>query len=236
MSRIKQVLKVTEYFLSIMVLISISFLIFYFRKLLIKFFISTNFLLASFFISFIASISLFPIPYTYILFLVASVYNLGPGFIILLSATSGLGSALGEATAWAIGRISYNVLKDTQYFKRIDALFRLVNTWGFKAVALLVFLFSFTPLPDKVLYLPLGMMGYSLWRILPVAFVGKTAMVLVILVAGKIVGEFFKEFFIENESIMFTIMTTVLIVAMALIVFIKWDEILIKYHHSKGKD
>ncbi len=230
---VRQILRLIESFSTIIILIFISFFIFYFRKQLIKFFISMNFLIASFFISLLASVSLFPIPYTYILFLVTSIYNLSPSFIVFLSIVSGLGSALGEAVAWFIGRISVKVLRNTQYFNRVDALLKLINMWGFKAVAFLVFLFSLTHLPDKVLYLPLGMMGYSLWRILPITFIGKTTMTLAILVAGKVVSKFFKEFLIENEVLVFGIMTALLVVAMAFTMFVRWDEILLKYLHSK---
>jgi len=232
MNNARQAFKVIESLTPTIALILVSIFIFYFRKSLIRFFISMNFLLASLLISFIASVSLFPIPYTYILFIIASIYHLNISYIMLLAVVSGLGSALGEAVAWIMGKIGGEVLKSTQYFKRIHALLELTNALGFKILALLVFLFSFTPLPDKVLYLPLGMMGYSLWKILPITIIGKITMTFSVLIAGRVIGEVFKELTIENELLVFIAMTLLLIIVMVLTMFIEWDRILMRFFHQ----
>ncbi|MEM0027318.1 MAG: hypothetical protein QXT53_05090 [Ignisphaera sp.] len=229
----KRIAKVAEAFSTILILVMISIVIFLFRKTFIRFFFSINFLLASFLISFIASVSIVPIPYTYIIFLIASLYKMNLGYIMLLSISSGLGSALGEAIAWAVGRVSRIALRNTGYFNRLESLLKLVEIWGYKAVALLVFLFAFTHLPDKVLYIPLGMMGYSIWRVMPVTFLGKFLMILVILLAGRAVG-FIGEHLVENEVIVFVFSTTLLIGIMAITLFVRWDDMLLKYLQKRS--
>ncbi|MDK6029010.1 hypothetical protein QPL79_06500 [Ignisphaera sp. 4213-co] len=223
-----QVIKVLEAFSTLLILIVVSMVIFVFRKAFIRFFLTTNFLLASFLISFVASVSIVPIPYTYILFLIASVYKMSLSYIVLLSLVSGLGSALGEAIAWVIGKASRAALKDTGYFNRLESLLKLVDIWGYKAVALLVFIFAFTHLPDKVLYIPLGMMGYSIWKVMPVTFIGKFLMIISILLVGNVWGAL-GEFFIGNEATMFVLSTILLVATMAATLFVKWDNILLNY-------
>lgn len=232
MSLHRKIAKVAEAFSTILILVVTSIMIFIFRKALISFLFGINFLLASFLISFIASVSIVPIPYTYIIFLIASIYKMNLGYIILLSISSGLGSALGEAIAWVVGRISRAALRDTGYLNRLESLLKLVEMWGYKAVALLVFIFAFTHLPDKVLYIPLGMMGYSIWKVMPVTFLGKFLMILVILLAGRAVG-FVGEHLVENEAIVFIFTTVLLTGIMAITLFVKWDDMLLKYLQKK---
>ncbi|MEM1607772.1 MAG: hypothetical protein QXG81_00640 [Ignisphaera sp.] len=228
MSLPRRIAKVAEAFSTILVLVVTSIVIFIFRKVFISFLFSINFLLASFLISFIASISIVPIPYTYIIFLIASLYKMNLAYIILLSILSGLGSALGEAIAWVVGRISREALRNTGYINRLESLLKLVEMRGYKAVALLVFIFAFTHLPDKVLYIPLGMMGYSIWKVMPVTFLGKFIMILVIILAGRAVG-LVGEQLVENEAIVFIFTTVLLTGIMAITLFVRWDDILLRY-------
>ncbi|MEL9939673.1 MAG: hypothetical protein QW632_00090 [Ignisphaera sp.] len=228
MSLPRRIAKVAEAFSTILILVVTSIVIFIFRKVFISFLFSINFLLASFLISFIASISIVPIPYTYIIFLIASLYKMNLAYIILLSILSGLGSALGEAIAWVVGRISREALRNTGYINRLESLLKLVEMWGYKAVALLVFIFAFTHLPDKVLYIPLGMMGYSIWKVMPVTFLGKFIMILVIILAGRAVG-LVGEQLVENEAIVFIFTTVLLTGIMAITLFVRWDDILLRY-------
>ncbi|MEM1652340.1 MAG: hypothetical protein QW747_03480 [Ignisphaera sp.] len=228
MSLPRRIAKVAEAFSTILILVVTSIVIFIFRKVFISFLFSINFLLASFLISFIASISIVPIPYTYIIFLIASLYKMNLAYIILLSILSGLGSALGEAIAWVVGRISREALRNTGYINRLESLLKLVEMRGYKAVALLVFIFAFTHLPDKVLYIPLGMMGYSIWKVMPVTFLGKFIMILVIILAGRAVG-LVGEQLVENEAIVFIFTTVLLTGIMAITLFVRWDDILLRY-------
>lgn len=233
MSLPRRIAKVAEAFSTILILVVTSIVIFIFRKVFISFLFSINFLLASFLISFIASVSIVPIPYTYIIFLIASLYKMNLAYIILLSILSGLGSALGEAIAWIVGRISREALRDTGYLNRLESLLKLVEMWGYKAVALLVFIFAFTHLPDKVLYIPLGMMGYSIWKVMPVTFLGKFIMILVIILAGRAVG-LVGEQLVENEAIVFIFTTVLLTGIMAITLFVRWDDILLRYLQKRS--
>ncbi|MCI4435225.1 MAG: hypothetical protein JHC33_00215, partial [Ignisphaera sp.] len=169
-----------------------------------------------------------PIPSTYILFLVALNKELSYRLIVVMAITGGLGAALGEAVAWVIGKASGKVLENTKYMEHISALIKLINMWGYWAVALLVFIFAFTMLPDKLIYLPLGMMGYSLWKILPITILGKILMLLVVLTAGKVMGNILEEHPILSTEITFLIMTLLLIAVMLLLIMIDWSTILLR--------
>jgi uncharacterized membrane protein YdjX (TVP38/TMEM64 family) len=54
-----------------------------------------------------------------------------------------------------------------------------------------IFIFALTPLPDDMLFIPLGLMHYSLWRALVACIAGKFVMSLIIAYVGKAAGKIF---------------------------------------------
>lgn len=87
---------------------------------------------------------------------------------ILLILSSALGASLGKIIVYFIGRgfsklLSQNSKKNLELFNKIAK----------KSLALAVFVFAALPLPDDVLYLPLGLSGFSLITYFFSVFLGK---------------------------------------------------------------
>ncbi|MFX1326299.1 MAG: VTT domain-containing protein [Promethearchaeota archaeon] len=149
-------------------------------------------LLISLFICFLGSASIgFPVPFPFVLFSLSTsliikytdmgytlnqTLQLSPFWleIVGIALIGGLGSALGEFTGYAIG---YGTKKIT--VERNSTL--LYNVDGFGKILLknknrapvYIFLFALTPLPDDILFLPLGIMKYPFWKCIIPAWLGK---------------------------------------------------------------
>lgn len=149
-------------------------------------------LLISLGICFLGSASIgFPIPFPFVLFSLSnSVYlryidslgtlnqviQSGPFWLEImgLAIAGGLGSALGELSGYAVG-FGAKTLADEKHsglLKNIDGFGKVVLD-NENRVPLYVFLFALTPLPDDILFLPLGMMKYPAWKCIIPGWLGK---------------------------------------------------------------
>jgi membrane protein YqaA with SNARE-associated domain len=219
----KDVIKIIESYITILVLIVISIIIFSMRKYIIRLLLGFNGFIAVFLLSLIGCLSVVPIPYTYILFLIAVHYELNP---IIVSLGGAFGSTLGETIAWFLGRASSSILRDTKYFKRIETIIKFTKSHSSITLPILTFIFALTPLPDKILFLPLGVVRYSVLRLLPAAFMGKMMMNIIIIITAQTWGVIGEEVLGLNELLMFIATTAMLIIIMSIIMFIKWEKIL----------
>jgi membrane protein YqaA with SNARE-associated domain len=219
----KDVIKIIESYITILVLIVISIIIFSMRKYIIRLLLGFNGFIAVFLLSLIGCLSVVPIPYTYILFLIAMHYELNP---IIVSLGGAFGSTLGETIAWFLGRASSSILRDTKYFKRIETIIKFTKSHSSITLPILTFIFALTPLPDKILFLPLGVVRYSVLRLLPAAFMGKMMMNIIIIITAQTWGVIGEEVLGLNELLMFIATTAMLIIIMSIIMFIKWEKIL----------
>ncbi|NVM38121.1 MAG: VTT domain-containing protein [Candidatus Lokiarchaeota archaeon] len=155
-------------------------------------------LLISFGICFLGSASIgFPVPFPFVLFSlsnsvylkysnmgleIAQILQTGPFWIeiLALALIGGLGSALGESTGYAAG---YGAKKLTD--ERNSELLSNINGFGKlilknqKRTPLYIFLFALTPLPDDILFLPLGMIKYPFWKCIIPGWLGKNFTTLV---------------------------------------------------------
>lgn len=87
---------------------------------------------------------------------------------VLLAVSSALGATLGKVLIYFIGKgfsrfLSQSSKKNLELFNRIAK----------KSLALAIFVFAALPLPDDVLYLPLGLTGFSLATYFVSVFLGK---------------------------------------------------------------
>ena len=149
-------------------------------------------LLISFGICFLGSASIgFPIPFPFVLFSLSnsvflkySYYGLeiieilqsGPFWleIIGLALIGGLGSALGESTGYAVGYGTKKLVeqRDSDFLKNVDGFGKLILE-NEKRTPLYIFLFALTPLPDDILFLPLGIIRYPFWKCIIPGWLGK---------------------------------------------------------------
>lgn len=138
--------------------------------------------------SFIAnSIPFVAIPYLLLVLMYSLAFqDLIPKLIIALS--SAIGAALGKVVIYSIGGSVRLGLSD----KTIRNL-ELFNKVAGKSLFIAVFLFASLPLPDDVLYIPLGISKYNFIRYFIAVLAGKIAMTVTVVIYGhmfiSIVGE-----------------------------------------------
>jgi len=133
----------------------------------------------------------FPVPYPFVLFAISnSVYlkylNQFPSFeavlqqapywaeIMGIAAVSALGCALGELAGYLLG-FSAKKLAETsnsELLRNVDGFGKLILE-NEKYTPFYIFFFALTPLPDDLIFIPLGMIKYPAWKCILPGWIGK---------------------------------------------------------------
>jgi len=183
--------------------------------------------LGVFFISLIGSMSVFvPIPYTIIIFTMGGISTFEP---IWIAVAAGLGSSVGEFSGYLIGVGGRKVISD-KYRKKMDFLMKLFKKYG----PIAIFVFALTPLPDDLLFIPLGVMRYSLLRAFIPALLGKFFSNLIIAYSGRWSLEIISSLFgLDGEGsslIVGTLIGLLLMIIVIIIMFkLDWEKYFSKY-------
>lgn len=159
-------------------------------------FLSSNFtnhlgiMLGVFFISTFGNFTvIFPFPYTFVLVLLGTYFTpiFDPitffWYATLMGVCAGFGAAIGETSAWLLGRSQTSSLEDSESGQKFLSLKKKIDK-GYGG--LLVFIYAATPLPDDVLLIALGSTRYKLWKVLIWCFLGKVILCLLSVYAGAI--------------------------------------------------
>ena len=173
-----------------------------------------------FLLSFIGATSVIvPVPYTVVLLTVSAPrFGFNP---LLLAIFAGFGAAVGELVGYGLGYAGRRVVSK-KYDRRLNAMTRILDRFGMPAV----FIFALTPLPDDLLFIPLGLMRYPLWKAFIPCVAGKFLMSLFITYFGAAVFE---------ENIVIAVITTILLVLVVVAMFrINWEKFVGKYLSQKG--
>jgi membrane protein YqaA with SNARE-associated domain len=190
--------------------------------------------LGIFLISLLGAMSIFvPIPYTIVIFILGSLQTFDP---LWIAVAAGLGSAIGEFSGYLIGVGGRKVIGD-KYKKKMDFLMKLFKKYG----PIAIFVFALTPLPDDLLFIPLGVMRYSLIRAFIPALLGKFFSNLIIAYSGRLSLVIVKNIFgVEGEGMSLligTIIGIVLLVIVFIIMFkVDWEKRFAKYLGETEKD
>ncbi|MFX1238531.1 MAG: VTT domain-containing protein [Promethearchaeota archaeon] len=194
-------LTITFFFFYVVIIVYLVFFLFYlpFQEALIAFrsdlaglTAGSNYywaLLISFGICFVGSASIaFPVPFPFVLFTLSAslmgnyatldLATSSPTFwlaIFGLAIIGGLGCALGELIGYAVGYGTKKIIRDksSNVVQNIDGFGKLVLN-NQKRTPLYVFLFALTPLPDDIIFLPLGMIKYPAWKCIIPGWLGKS--------------------------------------------------------------
>ena len=183
--------------------------------------------LGIFLISLIGAMSIFvPIPYTVVIFILGGLETFDP---FLIAVAAGIGSAIGEFSGYLLGVGGRKVIGD-RYKKRMDFITKLFKKYGSVAI----FIFALTPLPDDLLFIPLGVMRYSLLRAFIPAVLGKFFSNLIIAYSGRLSLDIVKNIFgVEGEGMSLLISTIIgifLLVIVLIIMFkVDWEKHFSKY-------
>ncbi len=112
------------------------------------------------------------IPYSTIPYLILIIIYAGavkdPYHLLVITLMGGLGAAVGKVIVYYFGR-GIRILLTEEQKKNLEVFTELFKRSTFLAV----FLFAALPLPDDILYIPLGAMGYSLTRYFIALLLGK---------------------------------------------------------------
>ncbi len=171
-----------------------------------------------FLLSFIGAASVIvPIPYTVVLLTISA-----PQFgfnLLLLAIVAAFGAAVGELVGYGLGYAGRRVVSK-RYDRRLNAMLRIFDRFGMPAV----FIFALTPLPDDLLFIPLGLMHYSLWKAFIPCVAGKFLMSLIVVYVGSAAGQMFA------ENLIIALVTAVLLVLIVVAMFkIDWEKAIEKY-------
>ncbi len=181
--------------------------------------------LGVFIISFIGSVSVvFPVPYTIVIYLLGAVLN--PVFIAI---SSGLGSAIGEFSGYALGYYGRAVVSEERR-RKMEYMVKLFDRYGPAAI----FFFALTPLPDDLLFIPLGVMHYPFWKAFIPALLGKTVMSFILAYAGQQSIAIIETLFGGSGLLGTVITVALLVVIIVAMVKIDWEKLFEK--HVGGKN
>jgi len=120
-------------------------------------------------ISFVASLVPFiPIPYFPLLITASFNSNFSPHLIALTSAS---GIVAAKTIIFFASYYGRKILSDTTK-QRMRPLQKLVSRYGWPGA----FVAALTPIPDDIVYIPLGLAKYSPWKFATATFAGKILM------------------------------------------------------------
>ena len=175
-----------------------------------------------FLISFIGALSIFfPIPYTLVIYALGASSSLN---IHLLALTSSLGSAMGEVSGYLLGYFGRRVVSEERK-KKMDYMMKIFNRYG----AVAVFLFALTPLPDDLIFIPLGIARYKFVRAFVPCFLGKLLMSYILAYSGRESFELIQMIFGEAGWLGVILSILLLIAIIIGVLKIDWEKVFEKY-------
>ncbi|MHA1710640.1 MAG: YqaA family protein [Candidatus Freyarchaeota archaeon] len=172
--------------------------------------------------SFVGAVSIvFPIPYTLLIFWLGY-YGWNP---ILLALSGGLGSAVGEFMGYLLGYCGRAAVS-TERQRKIDFMLKVFSRYGF----ITIFLFALTPLPDDLLFIPLGIMRYKFIKAFIPCLLGKVLMCYLLAYFGRMGGQFILVIFGEEGTWIGITITAILLVVILVVIFkVDWERFLERY-------
>ncbi len=171
------------------------------------------------------------IPYStipYLFYIMAYGIIEDPVYKFLVALVGGLGAALGKVVVYLVGRAARVALSEASK-KRLEAFNKLVA----KSAFLAVFLFAALPLPDDVLYVPLGVAGYSFTKFFIALFLGKVLITGIAVALGSALGQLY----VEATTVLpwwaaLAVVVAVTIVLSLAIIRMDWEKLLRVYEEQ----
>lgn len=169
------------------------------------------------------------IPYVslpYLALLVFMAPFIGSPIIAVIASASG--ATMGKVIILFLGR-SFRIILSQKTKENLEQFNNLFKKWSFIAV----FLFAALPLPDDVLYIPLGVSGYKLLPYFLSVFAGKIIVTTLAILFGKAFIEIAYNYNIPFEvSFISLIIVTMVITYVA--VKVDWKNVVEAYNKSIG--
>ncbi|NHJ04836.1 MAG: hypothetical protein EAX90_08430 [Candidatus Heimdallarchaeota archaeon] len=94
--------------------------------------------------------------------------------VFILGIAAGIGASIGQIFSWFVGRATGEIASG-----KLEKQLRKTQKWVERGLApIMIFIFAATPLPDEVLLIMIGLIGYSLGKTLIYCFIGKIVLTL----------------------------------------------------------
>ena len=184
-----------------------------------------------FLISLIGALSIFfPLPYTVVIFTLGGLFD---PFLIAIAA--GLGSAVGEFSGYLLGFYGRKVISPERR-RKMEFMVKVFDRFG----PITIFLFALTPLPDDLLFIPLGIMHYNLLRAFIPALIGKMSMNFIVAYSGRYAIQIIRDIFGERSDWIAVLLggflgIGLLIIVMVVMFKVDWEKVFMKYVEEKEK-
>ena len=183
-----------------------------------------------FIISLLASLIVF-VPVPYFVPLIIAALKLDPTLVALLSS---MGATIAKIT---IFRFSYygGKLVNEQTRKRMRPFEILVSRYGWLAS----FLAAATPLPDDLIYIPLGFVRYNIYKFGISLFAGKFLLALIMAWGSRASASYVELFIDQVRGPTSALLVTVGLIAASTIIILaimrlNWEKILGRWISSNG--
>jgi len=184
--------------------------------------------LGLFAVSLLGATSVFiPIPSSVVIFIVGSLQDSAGNFLfepLFIAVAAGSGAAIGELSGYLLGVGGRKVIGE-KYKRKMDILMKLFQRFG----PMVIFVFALTPLPDDLLFIPLGVMRYKIASAFIPALLGKFFSNLIVAYAGRwslqIIGDIFGAEGAGMSFLISTILAIVLLIVIFVIMFkVDWEK------------
>lgn len=168
-----------------------------------------------------------PVPDTIAVFTLAGL-KVGNGWVfdpLLIALAAAIGGAIGEFSGYLLGLSSRKVMTG-RYKKNVDFLVKVFNRFG----AVAIFAFALTPLPDDLVFIPLGATRYNPIKAFAPALTGKFLMSLIVAYGSRfsigVIGDMFGG---GSELVSVLISTTIGLVLAIAMFKVDWARHFEKY-------
>jgi membrane protein YqaA with SNARE-associated domain len=188
--------------------------------------------LGVFLVSFIGAVSIIvPIPYTFVILTLGMRPEWDP---LLLTVAGGLGSAIGEFSGYLLGYYGRSAISEERQ-RKMNYMMKFFNRFG----SIAIFIFALTPLPDDLLFIPLGILRYPFVRAFIPCFLGKLLMCFILAYGGQLYYNVLRLLFGESTGeaeLLIAVITAVTLVFILVAMFkIDWEKVFEKYV-AKGSE
>ncbi len=185
-----------------------------------------NPVLAAFIVSLVSNaIPYMTVPY---LGLIAGwgLYLHGDAEKVLVAISGGIGAALGKVIVFLLGRGFRRILPENTR-QNVEVFAKAFK----KSVFFALFLFAALPLPDDVLYVPLGVTGYNLFLFFIAVALGKIVITFLAVMFGDLIRSLIGTEGISLEALIALIVGSIIVAI--IIIRINWLRI-VETYNEKG--
>ncbi len=176
-----------------------------------------------FLVSLLGAASVFvPIPDSAVVFALASSELFNP---LLIAVAATIGGTVGEFSGYLLGFSGRKPIKK-RFEKNMDFFSKLFKKYG----SFMIFIFALTPLPDDLIFIPLGVLRYSVSKAFISGFIGKFILNTAIAYGGLFFVDFIGDSVgLTNDWFSVLISAIVGIVVFVLMLKIDWQKYFGRY-------